>query len=604
MRMSTRTHALLDIATAGFALAFPRLLGGSNRFTRIMTAIALGKIGYTLLTRHEGGVANLLPMKAHLTLDTVGGVTLCTLPYLLDEKENAAVNACAVGLGMFDIAAASMTETQSRPPLDEFRVRRPGEIAASWAAERARVPAKGRLPRATVRDTLQVKSRVLLPNIAKGPILRRPAVMARAERKEFDTQAVKTMQALRARYGKGPVMLRMPFRHQAVLLDPEHVRRVLDESPEPFATASSEKQAALAHFEPKFSLVSHGRERTERRKLNEQVLESGRPLHHMAERFLPVVDEEANALLDHVKQVGELRWKAFNDAWFTMVRRIVFGNSAGKDSRIRDLMATLRAEGNWAFLNPARTELRDELHRRIRYYIEKGEPGSLAGYMAEKMTSEIQAPEHQIPQWLFAFDPAAMATFRTLALLAAHPDQLERARQETADGGAAERPHRPFLRASVLESLRLWPTTPLLLRQTTRATEWENGIMPAHTGVLIFAPFFHRDDETLPYAHTFNPDVWIEDDPEVKGFPPKVWPFVPFSGGTAHCPGQLIVLLLTSGMLASLIGDRTIRLKDPHRMPPGKLPGSQNHFTLRFAVERRAAAMPRPAAAGPVGARR
>lgn len=37
------------------------------------------------------------------------------------------------------------------------------------------------------------------------------------------------------------------------------------------------------------------------------------------------------------------------------------------------------------------------------------------------------------------------------------------------------------------------------------------------------------------------------------------------------------MLLLTSGMLAYL--------KDPQRMPPGKLPGAQDHFALCFEIE-------------------
>lgn len=109
--------------------------------------------------------------------------------------------------------------------------------------------------------------------------------------------------------------------------------------------------------------------------------------------------------------------------------------------------------------------------------------------------------------------------------------------------------------------------------------------MPAHTGILIFAPFFHRDDERLPYAHRYHPDLWIADDAEVQGLPPREWPLVPFSGGPAHCPGRNLVLMLTSGMLAALIGDRRIRLKDPQRLRPDDLPGTLDNYTLRFEVE-------------------
>jgi cytochrome P450 len=78
----------------------------------------------------------------------------------------------------------------------------------------------------------------------------------------------------------------------------------------------------------------------------------------------------------------------------------------------------------------------------------------------------------------------------------------------------------------------------MILRQTTCETRWEGAAMPAGTGILIFAPFFHRDDARLPYAHTFHPDLWLEDDPDVKGNPPRDWPLVPFSGGPGICPGR------------------------------------------------------------------
>jgi hypothetical protein len=283
------------------------------------------------------------------------------------------------------------------------------------------------------------------------------------------------------------------------------------------------------------------------------------------------------------ERAGELAWADFEDAWFCVVRRVVFGAAAREDRGLIDLMKKLRSDGNKTFLKPVDTEKRAELHRRITDYLRRAEPGSLAAVMAARPKSPVSAPENQVPQWLFAFDPAGMATFRTLALLCAHPKQLSRAREELA-GGAAARPHRPFLRACVLESLRLWPTTPALLRQSTRKTRWENGVMPAHTSILIYAPYFHRDETRVPFAHHFHPDVWIEDDPEVKGNMPRNWPFVPFSGGPAVCPGRNLVLTLTSGMLAALLGDRAVTLRDPDRLPPGRLPGMLDHFTLRFAV--------------------
>jgi hypothetical protein len=109
---STKTHAVLDYLTVATFLTLPRMLGFSDRLTNAMTTLALGKLGYTLLTKHEGGALRMLPMKAHLTMDAVAGAGLAALPWLLDEDDDVAKATCAA-LGIFDIAAAPATETQS-----------------------------------------------------------------------------------------------------------------------------------------------------------------------------------------------------------------------------------------------------------------------------------------------------------------------------------------------------------------------------------------------------------------------------------------------------------------------------------------------------------
>lgn len=113
MRISTRTHGMLDYLTVGFALAFPRLLGCNRRFTNAVTSLALGKLGYAMLTRHELAPVKLIPMKAHLVMDCIGGAALCAMPFALDEEDDPAAIACAVGMGLFDIAAAPLTDTRA-----------------------------------------------------------------------------------------------------------------------------------------------------------------------------------------------------------------------------------------------------------------------------------------------------------------------------------------------------------------------------------------------------------------------------------------------------------------------------------------------------------
>jgi hypothetical protein len=108
--ISTRTHGILDYLTAGAALLVPRLLGCNRKFTDAMTMLAVGKLGYSMMTRHELGLVKLIPMKVHLAMDTIGGATMAALPLLTDEDDPTAA-AFAVGMGIFDIAAAPLTQT-------------------------------------------------------------------------------------------------------------------------------------------------------------------------------------------------------------------------------------------------------------------------------------------------------------------------------------------------------------------------------------------------------------------------------------------------------------------------------------------------------------
>jgi len=108
---STRTHGILDFVSAGTLLVLPRMLGWSERVTRLLTNAALGTVGYSLLTRYEFGLFKVLPMKAHLLLDGMSGAMLCAIPLMFADEETT-VKAALVGLGLFEITAALTTETR------------------------------------------------------------------------------------------------------------------------------------------------------------------------------------------------------------------------------------------------------------------------------------------------------------------------------------------------------------------------------------------------------------------------------------------------------------------------------------------------------------
>lgn len=81
------------------------------------------------------------------------------------------------------------------------------------------------LPKATVADTLRVLADVVIPTLAKGPIIRRQKMVAVAERLNLDDRAVRRMQLLHETYGSGPLLLRVPRWPRAVILAPDDVQR-------------------------------------------------------------------------------------------------------------------------------------------------------------------------------------------------------------------------------------------------------------------------------------------------------------------------------------------------------------------------------------------
>ena len=181
------------------------------------------------------------------------------------------------------------------------------------------------LPRASVADTIATISEVVLPTLAKGVLIRRPRVVGLAHGLGLDDRAVRRMQTLRRKYGTGPLLLAVPVRNQAIVLDPDDANQVLAGSPDPFMPATAEKRAALAHFEPKVALASRGADRTDRRRFNERLLEPDRAVHTLADRARMITAEEVAPLMLTAQTEGRLTWESFFAAWYRIVRRLVLG---------------------------------------------------------------------------------------------------------------------------------------------------------------------------------------------------------------------------------------------------------------------------------------
>lgn len=439
---------------------------------------------------------------------------------------------------------------------------------------------------ASMLDTLRVATEIMAPTVATGVIKRRPIAMAANEKLGADRHAIGLAQQLRERYGPGPLRLRMPGRSVALVLAAEDVGTLLAGSPDPFTPASDEKRAALARFQPHGVLISQGRARPRRREINESLLDTGKPLHRLAAPFAATVRDECDHLLLAADADGELSWSAFNRAWWRVVRRIVLGDAARDEETVTDLLASLRRSANWAYLGRPNAAAREDFDRRLGRHIDRAEQGSLAALIADSDAGGDKASAEardeaiaQVPHWLFAFDAAGMATMRTLALLASHPEHARRAAAEVGDAEGAGPAPLPFLRACVLDAVRLWPTTPALLRESTTSTMWGDQPMPPRTTFLIYTPLFHRDTRTLPYADRFSPDIWLD------GTAQRNPALVPFSDGAGRCPGRNLVLLVVSTMLARLLESHSYQLTSDTRVDPERpMPATLDNFSFRFRL--------------------
>ncbi|MET9859189.1 cytochrome P450 [Streptomyces smyrnaeus] len=441
---------------------------------------------------------------------------------------------------------------------------------------------RGTLPPPGARDAAGVVADVLLPVLAGGVIVRRPRAMALVERTGWDRRGVDRMRALRERYGPGPLPLTVRGRSYAMVLDPQDARRVLRETPEPFSPATWEKRSSLAQFQPHGVLISGGQERARRREFVEEVLETPKPLHDLAGRLTGVVREEAALLLQGAESSGQLRWEEFDAAWWRIVRRVVLGDAARDDTTLTAQLGALRSAANWSLASPRRRRLRSAFLARVRSYAARPEPGSLAERVSRTPAPAGTDRAGQIPHWLFAYDAAGMATLRALAVLATHPEPAGQAHREATAGQPDTPRELPFLRGCALESVRLWPTTPLILRESTAQTSWEGGTLPAGTVFALYTPYLHRAEPAAPYGDSFAPRQWTEETGREARANPAL---VPFSSGPAGCPGENLVLFTVSTLLAALVERHQYTLAShPQLRPSAPIPATLDHFALAFRV--------------------
>ncbi len=426
------------------------------------------------------------------------------------------------------------------------------------------------IARASLLENARFNALVIVPNAVQGLFRRRRAAVAAATRTGVDGRAVGLLRGMARGHGGGPVWVRVIKDEALLLLDPADIERVLDGSPEPYASDPKPKRDGMVAFQPQAATISRGEQWRSRRRFTEAVLRSPKG-GKLLSGWEKLCREELERMLTGPVAVsgGELDWDPWHEMVQRIARRLILGDGAAEDEQLTELLEELMSEGNGMPAQPG--ERLQELESMIAAHVDAAERGSLAGRFAGAPSDEATAPIGQVPHWLFALgDSLAINAFRALAVLASDKAVLTLAR-ESAD----------YLGACLQEAMRLWPTTTTLSRETTERVEWRGESVPAGTQVVIVNTFSHRDPDRLDYADRFAPEEWLEGD--ASDYPG----FNFFSRGPQVCPGTAIATGVGELLLAELIERFEPRAISPQLDLAEPLPHMVDFFGIRVGLEPR-----------------
>jgi cytochrome P450 len=425
------------------------------------------------------------------------------------------------------------------------------------AASTARGGASG-LPEASLPESVRVLLVGVIPSVMRGLFSPRRRVMKWLTALDVDRRAVDAVAAIRDKHpGQG---VRLLGGRIVVVWGEEALHEVLDRSADLYASDAGAKAKGMCHFQPDALTLSRGEEWRDRRAFNEHVLATSERVHPFGERFLAVVgDEVARMRADDER----LDWEAFERLFDHITLRVIFGDGARDDQELTELLEELMGEAN-RLVGLKRTDDYYEMYGQLEQRLRSPEPGSLIARFADAPQSDATRVAHQIPHWMFAMrDTLGANTYRALAAIVADPEVKQRARDDAR-----------YLEGVLEETMRLWPTTPLLARETTRDTTLAGEAVAEGTQVMILNVFNHRDPERVDNADRLAPQRWANGNRDYR--------FNHLSNGTQDCPGGAMVLLLGTAVLARMLERFELELETPQLEPGEPLPHMLDFFSVRF----------------------
>lgn len=115
--ISRRQHAFTDYSYAPLVASAPNLVGftdekAASTLCRVLSGTVLVS---SLFTRAEWGPIHVIPYKTHLAIDTLGGLTALTAPWLFGFAKNKRARNTFLAMGVFGLVAGLLSKPEEMP---------------------------------------------------------------------------------------------------------------------------------------------------------------------------------------------------------------------------------------------------------------------------------------------------------------------------------------------------------------------------------------------------------------------------------------------------------------------------------------------------------
>ena len=129
----------------------------------------------------------------------------------------------------------------------------------------------------------------------------------------------------------------------------------------------------------------------------------------------------------------------------------------------------------------------------------------------------------------------------------------------------------PKMEATIAETLRLCPASPLLMKANCETAMLRDYLIPANTIIMVNVYHINRDPQVFPDPDTFNPRRWITEDGKFRGDLLDKTPT--FGVGRRACIGRPLARMELFLLLCRLMQTFAFTVPEGQQRPSGSMVG-------------------------------